>query len=110
MNGGVPGPDRFRESTTRHGGRLYSDNPPVPTGAKYPLMSTTKSVLLVAYTSMLPPAPAGTIAALATTTGVAASGSGGSAFKVATTGRLWPVAQAVRKPTCPGATAVKFSE
>src|SRR5215469_15307884 len=56
----------FLVSSTRQGGRLYKDSPPVAAGAKYPLMSTTRSVVLVAYTSMLPDVPAGTMAALAT--------------------------------------------
>jgi hypothetical protein len=39
-------------STTRQGGTPYSDNPPVPAGAKYPLMSMTTSVAPLANTSI----------------------------------------------------------
>src|SRR5215469_5094141 len=87
VNGGDP--LGFLVSSTRHGGRLYKDSPPAPAGAKYPLMSTTRSVVSVTYTSMLPAVPAGTIAALATIVPV-------RSFSVDTKGWLCPVGQTVK--------------
>jgi len=78
--------------------------PSVPIGAKYPLISITRLVLLLANTSIDPFVPAGTIAALAVTAPV-------NAFKLAATGRDCPVGHAVRYPSeLPPGTAAKFSE
>src|ERR1039457_5058002 len=66
-------------------------------------MSITTSVGSLAYTSMDPPVPAGTMAALATIVPV-------RSFSVEASGRVCKVGQVVRKPTGAGATAVKFSE
>ena len=70
LNGRAPA--GLRESKTRHGVNEKKDNPPVPGGAKYPLMSITKSEAFVAKTEMSPFVPAGTIAALAVTAPVVA--------------------------------------
>ena len=72
-------PAGLRVSTTRHGVRGKKDNPPVPGGAKYPLMSTTRSESFVTNTEMSPFVPDGTIAAFAVTAPVVA-------FKVDTRG------------------------
>src|ERR1019366_8820750 len=66
-------------------------------------MSITTSVGSLAYTSMDPSVPAGTIAALATIVPV-------RSFSVEASGRVCRVGQVVRKPTGAGSTAVKFSE
>src|SRR5258707_472607 len=63
LNGGEPA--GLRVSMTRQGDTLYNDNPPGADGAKYPLMSITRSEASVANTLMAPPVPAGTMAALA---------------------------------------------
>lgn len=75
-------PLELRVSNVRHGAMLYSAKPPVPTGAKYPLISITTSALLEATTLICPLVPAGTIAAFATT------GSFDGAFSVETPGQL----------------------
>jgi len=77
LNGGVPG--GLRESSTRHGVKLNSDNPPASGNAKYPLTSITRSESFVTKTETEPLAPAGTIAAFAVTAPV-------GAFSVETTG------------------------
>src|ERR1022692_99160 len=81
----------------------YRDSPPVTIGAKYPLMSITTSVALLANTSMEPMVPAGTMAALAVTVPVIA-------FKLEACGFACPVGHVVRYPSGPPGTAVKFSE
>jgi hypothetical protein len=93
----------FRVSSTRQGGRVYRDNPPVPAGAKYPFTSIIKSVLLLAYTSMEPFAPAGTIAALAVTVPV-------TELKFAVSGCGCPEGHAVRYPSGTCGTTARFSE
>src|SRR5215813_8392891 len=70
LKGAVPA--GLRVSMTRHGSTLYSDNPPVVNGAKYPLTSMTRSELLVTNTETSPLVPAGTMAALAVTAPVGA--------------------------------------
>src|SRR5579859_2542113 len=65
-------------------------------------MSITKSVLSVVKTSTEPLLPAGTTTAFAATVPV-------GSFSEATTGRICPVGQAVRKPKGPGGTAAKFN-
>lgn len=72
-------PAGFLVSSTRHGVKVKKDNPPVPGGAKYPLMSMTRSESCVAKTEISPFVPAGTIAALAVTAPV-------GAFRVETNG------------------------
>src|ERR1019366_2114726 len=66
-------------------------------------MSRAKSVVSVTKTSMLPPVPAGTIAAAATTVPV-------GMFNVETNGFGSPVGHVLRNPTGPLGTNVKFSE
>src|ERR1017187_4251482 len=100
-NGGAP--VGVRVSSTRQVGRVYSDNAPAATGAKYPLISTTRSVVWVTKASILPPVPAGAIAAFATIVPV-------GSFSVDTIGRLSPVGYTVRYATGPGGTKVKFKE
>ena len=65
-------PVGWRVSATRQGVTPYNDNPPVAMGAKYPLMSITRSVGLLANTSIEPLAPARTMAAFAVTVPVGA--------------------------------------
>ena len=77
LNGRAPA--GLRVSITRHGVKEKNDSPPVSGGAKYPLMSMTRSESFVAKTEMSPFVPAGTIAALAVTAPV-------TAFKVETNG------------------------
>src|ERR1035438_5303434 len=97
-------PAGCRVSNTRHGVTLYSDNPPVAIGAKYPLMSITRLVASLAKMSMEPLAPAFTTAALATTVPV-------GAFKLATKGFVCPAGHAVTYPSgWPPGTTAKFSE
>ena len=96
-------PAGCRVSTTRQGATPYSDNPPVSIGAKYPLMSITRLVVLLANTSMAPLVPADTMAALAVIAPV-------GAFKLEASGRACPVGHAVRYPSEPLGTAAKFSE
>ena len=68
------------------------------------MMSITRSVLSVAYTSTDPLTPAGTMTALARTVPV-------GSFKDDTKGRDRPVGHAVRNPKDgPFGTAAKFSE
>src|SRR5579864_2523948 len=86
LNGGDPAGSR--ESITRQGATVYSDSPPAPGGAKYPLMSITRSVALVAYTSINPMMPAGMIAAFAVMAPV-------SAFNVDAKGCTCPSGQTV---------------
>lgn len=95
--------DGLRVTRTRHGGRLYKDSPPAPAGAKYPLISTIRCVVLMAYTSMFPDVPAGTIAALATIVPV-------SSFSVGTNGWLCLVSHIDRYPSVRAGTTVKFNE
>jgi hypothetical protein len=72
INVPLKAPDVFRVSSTRHGVTAYSDNPPVPGGAKYPSISITTSVSSLAYTETPPfGEPAGIMAAFATTVPVA---------------------------------------
>src|ERR1039457_6335892 len=66
-------------------------------------MSITRSVGLLANTSMEPLVPAGMMAALATTVPV-------KAFKLAASGIVCPVGQAVRYPSGPGGTRAKSGE
>src|SRR6266404_3459590 len=61
LNAGVPA--GLRLSSARHGVNGKSDNPPCPGGAKYPLMSITRSELSVTKTLTPPFVPAGTMAA-----------------------------------------------
>jgi len=82
---------------------LYSDNPPVPGGAKYPFTSIIKSVELLAYTSIEPFVPAGTIAALAVTVPVVE-------LKFAVPGCVCPVGHAVTNPSGPCGTTARLSE
>ena len=77
LNGCAPA--GFRVSIARHGVKAKKDNPPVSGGAKYPLISMTRSESLVAKTAISPLVPAGTIAALAVTAPV-------GAFNVETSG------------------------
>src|SRR5258706_13721226 len=93
----VPWPGRV--SATRHGGagkkaRLAAPGGVNVAGAKYPLMSTTTFVLLVANTLTAPLLPAGTMAALATM-------SPPGAFKVDARGRVCPAGHTVRKLSGP---------
>ena len=77
LNGCAPA--GFRVSITRHGVKAKKDSPPVSGGAKYPLISMTRSEAFVTNTEIAPLVPAGTIAAFAVTAPV-------SAFKVETNG------------------------
>src|SRR5208337_1098522 len=82
----------LRVSSTRQGATGYNDSPFCPPGgAKYPLMSITRSVSLLANALMLPSlsVPAGTIAALAVVTPV-------GAFSVDTRGCDCPNGHTVR--------------
>src|ERR1700682_2885061 len=97
FNGGAPG--RLLVSSTRHGDKLDSDNPPAAGGAKYPLTSMTRSESFVTNTETAPLAPAGTIAAFAVTAPV-------GAFSVETTGCVCPAGHVVRKPKPPLGTEV----
>ena len=74
-------------------------------GAKYPLISIRRSVVLLENTLMAPLDPAGTIAALATTPPF-------GAFKVEALGTVSPTGNAVRYTKSPpeGTTAVRFKE
>ncbi len=90
-------------SSTRQGATLNNDNPPFPTGAKYPFTSITSSVSLVENIETSPFVPAGTIAALAT---AALDG----AFSVEASGCVCPAGHAVRKPMPVLCTAVTFNE
>src|SRR5579872_300733 len=96
-------PAGSRVSSTRHGVRLYRDNPPAPGAAKYPLMSMIRSVAPLGNTSTDPFVPAGIIAAFATTVPV-------TSFSTEAKGCGWPVGHAVMNPSDPGGTAVKFNE
>jgi len=97
LNGSAP--VGFLVSSTRQGVRLWSDNPPVPGGAKYPLTSMTRSEDCETNTEMSPLVPAGTIAAFAVTAPV-------TAFNVETSGCVCPAGHVVRKPRGPWGTAV----
>jgi len=101
LKGGVPG--GLRVSSTRQGFKLNKDRPPAAGGAKYPLMSMTRSELLVTNTEMSALAPDGTMAAFAVTAPV-------GALSVETRGCGCPAGQVVRKPSDPLGTEVKFSE
>ena len=94
LKGSVPA--GLRVSSTRHGVRLCSDNPPGPGGAKYPFTSMTRSEGCVTNTEMSPFVPAGTMAALAVMAPV-------SAFSVETKGCVCPVGQVVEIPEAPAA-------
>ena len=74
-------------------------------GAKYPLISISRLVLLLANTLIAPLVPAGTMAELATTPPF-------GAFTVETFGSVSPVGNAVKYPNSPpdGTTAVRFNE
>lgn len=101
LKGGVPG--GLRVSSTRQGFNENSDKPPAAGGAKYPLMSMTRSELLVTNTEISPFVPDGTIAAFAVTTPV-------GELRVETRGCGCPAGHVVRKPSDPLGTEVKFSE
>src|SRR6202521_6132749 len=101
LNGGVP--VGSRESSTRQGVTVYRDRPPAPAGAKYPLMSITKSVASVVNTFTSPVAPAGTTTAFDRTVPV-------GSFSEATKGWDCPAGHAVRNPNDPVGTAAKFKE
>src|SRR5260370_30265926 len=97
LNGCEPG--GFRVSSTRHGAKLNSDNPPAAGGAKYPLMSITRAEVFVTNTVTAPAVPADTIAALAVVTPV-------GAFSVEAKGCVCPAGHVVRKPRLPCGTEV----
>src|SRR5205823_2676548 len=97
LKGGVPA--GFLVSRTRHGSVGKSNRPPAVGGAKYPLMSMTRSALWVTKTETSPFVPAGTMAALAVTAPV-------GALSVETRGCVCPAGQVVRKPRLPFGTAV----
>lgn len=105
VKGGGRVEPEFRVSSTRHGAILNSHSGSLlaVAGAKYPLISITKSVLFVAKTETSPLVPAGTIAPLAVTAPV-------SAFKVETSGCVLPVGQTDKYPRYPWGTTVKLSE
>src|SRR5271157_1386731 len=82
-------PPVWRVSSTRQGADGYSDSPPTPGAAKYPLISITRSVGLVTKMAIAPLAPARTNAALATTVPVIE-------FRVETKGWGFPAGHVVR--------------
>src|ERR1019366_10472374 len=97
------GPTEKRVSRIRHGVTVKKSSDPVPGGAKYPLISITRSVAWVAKTEIAPLTPAGTIAAFAVTIP-------GGAFSVETSGWDDPAGHVVRKPRTPGGTTVMLKE
>jgi len=77
-------------------------SPPPPYGAKYPLMSRITCVRPVTNTLIVPSAPAGTIAAFATTLP-------SNEFRVETRGCADPVGHVVRNESGPSGTTVTLS-